>query len=345
MAATLYTGAGGTQTISNLNNGVSFQPDFVWGKARSTTYSSALFDSVRGFGSAKGLLSNATQAEGTTSAQYGYVSTNTSTGFTATGGTDGSNPNAALNESGVTYVAWQWKASNATAVSNTSGSITSQVSANPTAGFSVVTYTGNGTGTPTIGHGLGVAPDLIIAKTRSTSNGWLVYHSALGATKSIILSGTNAATTQSDWGNTTPTSTVFYVNGGNNNISSATYVAYCFAAVAGYSAFGSYTGNGSADGPFVYTGFRPRWVMIKQSSVSGEDWTIYDSARNTYNSTNSVLYADTSSAEFTSSSYVPIDLLSNGFKIRTDGAGRNASSATYIYAAFAENPFKYANAR
>jgi hypothetical protein len=221
-----------------------------------------------------------------------------------------------------------------------------------TQGFSVVTYTGNGTAGATVGHGLGVAPNMIILKPRlaSADDNWKVYHSSIGPTGALFLNVTSGTSTSNVyWNNTAPTSSVFTVSSSASvnytNQSTITYVAYCFAAVAGYSNAFSYTGNGSTDGPFLYLGFRPRWIMIKQSSAAGEDWTIYDSSRNTYNSTNSVLYADTSSAEFTSTSYVPIDLLSNGFKIRTDGAGRNASGATYIGFAVAENPFKFANAR
>jgi hypothetical protein len=340
MDATLWTGAGGTQTISGLN----FQPDFIWGKARSAAYGSALFDSNRGFGSTKGLVTSLTQAEGTVSAQYGYISTNTSTGFTATGGTDGSNPNAALNESGVTYVGWQWKAGG-TAVSNTSGSITSQVSANTTAGFSVVTYTGNGTAGATVGHGLGVAPQFIIAKSRSIgASNWLLYHVSLTGTQYLTFTTAAATTNNGAWYNTTPTSSVFTIGGfGDINTSSATYVAYCFAPVAGYSAFGSYTGNGSTDGPFVYCGFQPRWIMVKQSSAAGEDWLIQDTSRKPYNtSTTGVsLAADTSGAEVNSSAQL-WDVLSNGFKLRATGGGINSSGATYIYAAFASNPFSKA---
>ena len=344
--AVTYTGTAGTQTVS----GLQFQPDFIWGKARSTTYSSALFDSVRGFGSAKGLVSNATQAEGTTSAQYGYVSTSTSTGFTAAAGNDSSNPNAALNESGVTYVAWNWKAGG-TAVTNTSGTISAQVSANPTAGFSIVTYTGNGTAGATIGHGLGTAPNMIIVKNRgSGSDNWQTYHVSIGAAYRIFLNtvGAQVSDPTGAWNSGTPTSTVF--TAGSNasvNGNGSTYVAYCWAPVSGYSAFSSYTGNGSTDGPFVYLGFRPRWLMIKRSSTASVTygWQIYDAARQTYNTASSDpnLWADTSAAEGTGN--YTFDLLSNGFKLRSSGVNENNSGDTYIYAAFAEAPFKFSNAK
>lgn len=339
MAATTYTGAGGTQTITNTVNGVGFQPDFVWGKARSVTYSNALFDSVRGFGSAKGLLSNATQAEGTTSAQYGYVSTNTSTGFTATGGTDVSNPNASLNESGVTYVAWNWKAGT-TSASNTNGSITSTVSVGATQGFSVVTYTGTGTG-GSVGHGLGVAPSMVITKCRNSTSSWAVWHTGLsGGTYYVMLDSTAAQANNSAWFSSSPSSTVFNVGSAKATGDAFTYVAYCFAAVAGYSAFGSYTGNGSADGPFVFLGFRPRYVFTKRTDTTG-DWWVRDTARSPYNEAVQTLYLNSSAAEVGSG----FDLLSNGFKPRTTDPTLNASGGTYIYAAFAENPFKNSLAR
>jgi hypothetical protein len=325
MAATTYTGNGTSQTITNAGG---FAPDLVWIKGRSYVDSHTLFDTVRG--ATQSLSSNTTTAEVTRSTA---LTAFTSTGFTVSSDT-------LVNYNANTLVGWQWKAGG-TSASNTNGSITSTVSAGATQGFSVVTYTGNGTGTPTIGHGLGVAPAMIIAKTRSTANGWLVYHQSLGATQAIILSGTNAASVGTNWGNTTPTSTVFYVNGANNNISAATYVAYCFAAVAGYSAFGSYTANASADGPFIYTGFRPRWIMIKNSSAVVA-WIVWDSSRNTYNVSNSVLQPNVSDAEATA---VPIDIVSNGFKIRTTDGAANSSTNTYIYAAFAESPFKTSLAR
>ena len=329
MNATLYTGNNSTQTIINGPAGASFQPDFAWSKNRSNARSHALVNSIAG--ATLQLQSNTTVAEFT----GGFASLN-SNGFSL-------NNNFNENNINETYVCWQWKAGG-TAVSNTSGTITSQVSANTTSGFSVVTYTGNGTGTPTIGHGLGVAPSMVIVKTRSTANGWVVYHQSLGATQSIILNGTNAASTQTDWGNTTPTSTVFYVNGGNNNISAATYVAYCWAPIAGYSAFGSYTGNGSTDGPFVYTNFQPRWVMIKRTDSAGYDWVIYDTSRNTYNAVTLNLDPNSSAAE-TNTGSSGMDILSNGFKLRDASLFWNASGGTYVYACFASNPFKYSNAR
>jgi hypothetical protein len=244
---------------------------------------------------------------------------------------------------------WGWNAGGST-VTNTSGSISAQVRANPTAGFSVVTYTGTGSAA-TVGHGLGVAPSMIIVKNRNTASyGWFVWHTAFGAagnTDYINLNLTDAKGSGgavSMWNTTMPTSSVFSlgtyagVNGNTN-----TYVAYLFAAVAGYSAFGSYTGNGSADGPFVYLGFRPRWVMFKKSSAA-EDWVIFDTTRNASNLTNLQLYPNLSSAEATGVTGV-VDILSNGIKIRGTSDALNTSSGTYIYAAFAENPFKLSLAR
>jgi hypothetical protein len=332
MDVALYTGNGSTQTISGLN----FSPDFGWFKRRGPSAASHfLFDQVRGAG--KFLVSNTTAAEGNDSV-------NTLQSFDSTGYTMGST--GAMNESGSTYVVWSWDAGSST-VTNTAGSITSQVRANASAGFSVVTFTSSSS-VSTVGHGLGVAPYLIITKNRSVSNTWWTYHNAIGNTKAMRLDTTAAETTiSSTWNNTSPTSTVFTVGGewGNGN----NIVAYCFAPVAGYSAFGSYTGNGSAtDGPFVYTGFRPAFVLIKCSSSdqSGNAWWLmYDNKRLGYNPDNAHFGAQSSNAEFLSASPNGIDLTSNGFKLRDTNTSRNASGATYIYYAVAENPFQYARAR
>ena len=322
-----YTGTGATQTISGLN----FQPDFVWIKSRSAATDNKLTDAVRG--ATKGLISNSTGAETTDSTGI--------TAFTSSGFTLGSS--SVYNNSGATYVAWCWKA-NGSGSTNTSGSITSTVSANTTSGFSVLTYTGTGT-TATIGHGLGVAPSMVICKARTgTSVGaWQTYHSALGATKTVFLNLTDAAYTNSlYWNNTAPTSSVFSLGGNTDgNGSGYTMVAYCFAEVAGYSKFGSYTGNGSADGPFVYCGFRPRYIMVKGSSNSS-NWTVIDTARDTYNACKSGLYPNLSAAESDPGAF---DILSNGFKIRHTYTDSNGSGLSYIFAAFAEFPTKFALAR
>ena len=246
------------------------------------------------------------------------------------------------NGSGYTFVDWFWKA-NGTGVSNTQGSITSTVSASTTAGFSIVTYTGNGTSGATVGHGLGVAPSMYIVKTRSTTESWITYHISIGATNYLALNlvqASSAATAA--WNNTAPTSTVFSLgNAGSTNGSGNTFVAYCFAQVAGYSAFGSYTGNGSTDGPFIFTGFRPRFVMFKSTGI--ENWIIHDTARDPYNVSGSTLIPNLLDSEYSNNQNM--DILSNGVKMRSTNDATNTSGVTYTYMAFAENPFKYANAR
>jgi hypothetical protein len=328
MDVKLYTGNGATQTISGLN----FESDLLWIKRRDGANSHQLTDSVRGL--TKYLFSDATLAEETRANQ---VTATSSTGFSL-------GSNAAVNASAGSYVAWAWDAG-ASTVTNNSGTITSQVRANASAGFSIVTYTGSGANS-TIGHGLGVAPQFIITKSRSSSAfNWGVYHASAGNTGYLKLNLTDAFATQATWQNTTPTSAVFYVGNFNSaNQGGDNYVAYCFAPVVGYSSFGSYTGNGSTDGPFVYTGFRPSYLLIKQSSTSGQNWEVRDYAREPYNDSNrTVLFPSSSLAEVTDA--FPIDLLSNGFKVRNTGDGTNGSGATYIYAAFAESPFNYARAR
>jgi hypothetical protein len=333
-AATLYTGNGGTQVITNTVNGVSMQPDLVWIKGRSGATNNGLQDSVRG--TAGGILvSNSTAAE---SAGGAYISSLNTNGFTV-------NANSSGNGSAATYVGWQWKANGTPAVTNTSGSIPSTISANTTSGFSIVTYTGTGANA-TVGHGLGVAPSFIIVKCRNTAaTGWLTYAKPLTATSFLQLESTAAAASNATaWNNTAPTSTVFTVGtSAFCNGNTQTYVAYCFSEIAGYSKFGSYTGNGSTDGPFVYTGFRPRYVLIK-SAGNASQWIVHDTARNTYNVADASLYPNLANAEATPDN--PFDILSNGFKIRAgSGVSVNDSGLTYIYAAFAENPFNYSLAR
>ena len=342
-AATLYTGTGSSQSPVNSqsnggNNalGKTFEPDLTWIKSRSAATDHKWTDTVRGV--TKALVSDSTSAETT--------DTNGLTAFSSNGFTVGTDTN--YNNSGATYVAWQWNAGSGTSGSNTNGSITSTVSVNQTAGFSIVTYTGTGSAA-TVGHGLGVAPSMIITKKRSSTSDWGVYHTSIGNTNYLLLDSTAASASSSTyWNNTSPTSSVFSIGTADPvNVNTATYVAYCWAAIAGYSAFGIYTGNGSTDGPFVYCGFRPRWVMVKSSTVSGSssEWLIKDTSRDTYNVAQNTLTADSSQAEFNGSNQY-IDILSNGFKIRNaTGAYNNSTSDTYIYAAFAENPFRNALAR
>ena len=343
MAATTYTGNGTSQSVSNSVNSISFQPDLVWVKGRSSGVSNSLYDSIRGVRNT--LASNSTNAENLESAGYSLTAFN-SNGFSV--GIDNVGIGS-VNGSAITYVGWQWKAGT-TSSSNTNGSITSTVSAGATQGFSVVTWTAPAsTGTHTVGHGLGVAPSMIIAKSRSGGSGglgWAVYFTTLGNSAGLALNTTAASFSSSNyWGSSNPTSTVFGLNdaasatGYDNN--TGNMVAYCFAAVAGYSAFGSYTGNGSADGPFVYTNFRPRFILIRSTSNLRE-WFLVDTSRNSFNVANSPLRANTSAAE---GSDTITDIVSNGFKLRSSDTAFNGSGETYIYATFAENPFKNALAR
>ena len=335
MAATLYTGNGTSQSISNGNNNVlgnTFYPDLLWQKSRSNATDNIVYDTNRG---ANYLVTNTTAADAASS-----IIALTSTGFNVGSG-------SAVNANAATYVTWQWNAGSGTTATNTNGTITSTVSANQTAGFSVVTFSTQTSGTGTVGHGLGVAPSLILLKLRTNVNNWDVYHSSVGNTKVLYLNLTTAATTDSTmWNNTSPTSSVFtlgtYFAG-----ASQTGVAYCFTPVAGYSAFGSYTGNGSSDGPFIYLGFRPRWLIIKRTDTTA-NWQIFDTSRSAYNAAYNFLEANTTNTEFNQPPY--LDFLSNGFKPRGTGIGQtdadyNITNGTYIYAAFAENPFNIARAR
>jgi hypothetical protein len=324
----LYTGNGGTQTIS----GLGFSPDLVWLKARNNNFVNGLFDTVRG--PSRFLVSNSTVAELVNEVD-GYLSAFTSDGFTLSPGTSSSNT---FNSNAGTQVAWTWDAGSST-VTNTQGSITSQVRANASAGFSVVTWTGTGTA-GTIGHGLGVAPGMIIVKARSTADAWYVYHSSLGATKRIQLNETSAETAgTSVWNSTSPTSTVFSIGNGNPNSSGVTYVAYVFSPVVGYSAALSWAGNGDSNGIFLYCGFRPRFILIKMTN-STESWVMVDTARNPYNVSTNYLFANSSNAEGTATLY---DILSNGIKFRS--TAQNDSGAQYVAFAWAESPFQYARAR
>ena len=315
----LYTGNGSTQSIT----GVGFQPDFTWLKSRNNTYDNFLYDAVRGQG--KYLQSNRTSAE---------ADTDQMTSFDSDGYTVGVTGGVATNGSGSTMASWNWKA-NGAGSANTAGSINSTVSANTTSGFSIVSYTGTGS-LATVGHGLGVAPAMIIIKNRSTTNGWEVYHQSLGNTKYMQLHTTSAeGTSATRWNNTSPTSTVFTVNTeGGVNSSGGNLIAYCFSEVKGYSKFSSYTGNGNADGTFVYTGFKPAFVMLKNTTTAAS-WLMYDNKRLGYNVDNNELVANTSAAEET---YDQIDILSNGFKMRANGTSTNKSGDTFIYMAFAEAP-------
>ena len=326
----LWAGNDGLQTVTN-NIDTTNGGGLIWFKGRNLAVSHFLVNSGSGY--TKFLASNTTAAEDT----YNFGFTPSTTGFSFNSGS------GSVNQSGYNYVAWQWKAGG-TGSTNTAGSITSTVSANTTSGFSIVTYTGTGANA-TVGHGIGVAPSMIIIKNRSTSSyDWMVYNTSIGNTKYLRFNQADAAATSSSaFNNTSPTSTVFSLGDGSlGNQSTYTYVAYCFAPIAGYSAFGSYTGNGSTDGPFVFTGMRPAFILIKNTSSTGY-WVIFDVARNTYNAMTSQLWPNGNDAE--SNTYGVIDAVSNGFKLRNTAAGYNDNGATYIYMALASNPFKYSLAR
>ena len=314
----LYTGDG---TSSKAVTGVGFQPDWVWLKARSATYSHQLFDVARG--ATQLLTSEATDAEQTLSG----VTSFDSDGFTV-GSDAGSNNNT------TTFVSWNWLAGGS-ASSNTDGSITSSVSANTTAGFSIVTFTTSSGSSDTIGHGLGVAPSVVICKATAASDDWFVFHESLGATKRTRLNLTNATDTNTIWNDTAPTSSVFSLRLTNFG-TSRSGVAYCFAEKKGYSKFGSYTGNGSTNGTFIYTGFKPAFVIFKRTDGGSDNWLMYDNTRNPFNSIDKRLYPDASDGEDTGSH---MDFVSNGIKFISSTGGLNGSGNTYIYMAFAESPF------
>ena len=313
-----YAGSGTTAIT-----GVGFAPGLMWEKKRNGTSIHALLDQVRG--NSKQLRSETDLAETTTS-QYASID---SDGFTVNNSGDyGGSDN---------LVSWHWKA-NGAGSSNSDGSTTATVSANTTAGFSIVSWTGTGSAT-TLGHGLGTTPQVILVKNRSEVYGWQMYHPGLGGNnKYISINSTDAvATDTASWNNTAPTSSVFSVGASDaNNKNTNNIIAYCYAEKKGYSKFGSYIGNGNANGRFVYTGFKPAFVLIKNITDAGELWEMFDNKRIGYNPKNHRLYASTNDAEDTSAER--LDLLSNGFKIRTTGSHVNESGDTMIYMAFAENP-------
>jgi hypothetical protein len=334
----LYTGNG---AASRPITGVGFQPDMVWTKRRSTSDNHMLFDSVRVVSSVpQRLFPNLTNVE---DGNFGSLDSFDADGFTV-------GANVGTNANGETFVGWSWKAGDST-VTNTTGSISSQVRANPTAGFSILTYTGNGTGGATVGHGLGVAPSMMIFKTRAETGAWLVWHTGYNSNQAQMLLNTQAAIFNPGNGlyfnSTFPSSTVATLGtSGATNGNGTTYVAYMFAPVAGFSAFGSYTGNGSSNGPFVYTGFRPRFIIVKRTDAS-DNWMIMDTSINPINVASTHLRSDSTSAELNpgGSPAVSFDFLSNGFKNRESNNQVNNSGGTYIYMAFAENPFKNSLAR
>lgn len=345
--------SGNNDTGSQAITGIGFQPDWLWLKSRNAITNHILVDSVRGTGTGMmgALFSNLTDAEETTTnsthSTYGIVSSLDSDGFTVDAGDTNS---GGTNFTGRTYAAWNWLAGGTSAL-NQQGTIDSQVSANTDAGFSIVSFTSPATSSTafTIGHGLSSAPEMIITKERDGTLGWLVYHDELPSPKDnyLLLNSTagNSGTVADCWGTSAPTSSVFGMKTDVSINTSKSTIAYCFHSVEGYSKVGSYTGNGSADGTFVHCGFRPAFVLIKRTDAAG-DWYIYDTKRDEYNDgSGTVLFLQSSSDEYTSSSLTGFDELSNGFKLRTNWSTQNASGGTYIFLALAEAPFKLANAR
>ena len=327
----LYTG---NNTDNTSITGVGFQPDWVWLKARNQADYHYSLDAVRGV--TKCIFQNDTSAESTFSDSLKSFNTD---GFTL--GTSGD-----LNAASQTMVAWNWKAG--TSFTNDAsatgiGTIDSTGSVNTDAGFSIISYTGTGSA-GTVAHGLGAVPKMIIIKSRNTVSLWGVYHQAIGNTHGLFLNATNAATSLSAyWNNTSPTSSVFSLGGDADiNKSSDPLIAYCFAEKQGYSKFGSYTGNGNADGTFVYTGFKPALVIIKRTTA-GHDWYMNTAKINGYNVQNDFLAPNEPAAEVVDNTAQPIDMLSNGFKCRGTGGGNNESGVPYIYMAFAENPLVASN--
>ena len=324
-------GTGHTQSIT----GVGFTPDWVWHKGRSNARTHILVDSVRGLTNYNWLITNSNSSEITANTN-GAIKSIDSDGITLENGTDSSSKSNNAGKNGETWVFWNWKAGG-TASSNTDGSITSSVSANTTAGFSIVSYTGTGSNA-TVGHGLGAVPQMIIVKNRDGgTDNWAVYHKELGKDKWLKLNTTDASATDTImWNDTTPTSSVFSVGTyTNSNGNTNGMIAYCFAEKKGYSKFGSYTGNGNADGTFIYTGFKPAFILIKANRA--EDWALFDNKRDTFNVADHYIAASAGSAE--NSNLDTMDILSNGFKIRTTGAYVNFSGTENYYMAFAEAPF------
>jgi hypothetical protein len=327
----LYAGTGSSLSLTNDGNS-DLQPDWVWIKNRDSTNWHILQDSSRGSG--KSLFSNDSYQETSDSSTRNIQFD--SDGITLSGSTSSFND---INDSSHTFVAWQWKCNGGTTSSNSNGSITTTVQANTTAGFSIVTWTGTGSNA-TIGHGLGVVPQLIISKSRGHAENWAVYHhkSNTAPEDYYLALDDNRANTDSSvvWNDTAPTSSVISIGTQDKiNKSSSTHIAYCFNEIKGYSKFGSYEANNSTDGPFVYTGFQPAWVMLKSIDSTG-NWFIMDSTRSDINVSNEIIFADLNAAEDTSNA---IDFLSNGFKLRNSGSGGLNYQNTYSYIAFAEHPF------
>ena len=320
----LHTGTGSTQQITTGLN-MSANGGMVWNKSRSASNNHIMWDTIRT--ATKSIYPDLNAAEATEATSL--------TAFTTTGWTGGGTGNT--NANGTTFVSWNWLAgSSHSGSSNNDGSITSTVSANTTAGFSIVKYTG-ADAVRTVGHGLGVKPNMIIIKRLDSTGNWEVYHSSLGATKYVHLNANGSAgTSAARWNDTEPTSSVFTLSTSANVNANGNYIAYCFAEKTGYSKFGSYTGNGNADGAFVYTGFKPAFVMVKRTDTSGNSWRMFDNKRDGFNGKNGNLHANLNNAEDAPSDGF-IDFYSNGFKPRTTSTDQNANNATYIYMAFGQS--------
>jgi hypothetical protein len=327
----LYTGNGSTQAVT----GVGFQPDMVWSKNRNQTFNHQINDAVRGVN--KQIATNNSNAQETNT---GELTAFGSDGFTVgSGGT--------LNGNGDGIVSWNWKAGGAGS-SNTDGTVTSgaTVSANTTAGFSIGTATMNSSGTWTVGHGLGVAPAVVLVKATGGTSNWWMWHQSLGdksGDEYIWLNSTaiSPANDSTVWNNTLPTSSV-YSMGSNTWSGNTTFVAYCFAEKKGFSRFGKYTGNGNADGPFIYTGFKPAFIITRRTSGATGDWQLYDNKRTPFNVADTILFPNGNTADSQASGY-SMDILSNGFKIRTDNSNKNNSGSDFIFLAFAEEPLVSSN--
>ena len=328
----LYTGTGSSNAITS----VGFQPDFTWIKARTGSKSHRLFDSPRGV--TNWIASDNGGPENTTAESL--------KSFDSDGFTLGTYDH--VNDNTVTFASWNWKAGTTTGIAGSPSITPTSYSFNATSGFSIIKYTGNGVSGATLPHGLGVAPQLIIIKNRDATMDWVSYHEPLGNTKYMVLNTTGAAATSTTrWNDTTPGATLFTI-GDTDKLNSNTvdYIAYVWAPIRGYSKFGSITGNGNADGPFIYTGFRPAFVMTKSIQDAGDNnWHMMDDKRNGFNDQNWLIQADLAIAEETGASYEWVNLLSNGFKIITSNGSINSSSQSYLYMAFAEFPLVSSNSK